>query len=181
MISDSDYTEFENFSKWLGVTQWSSGPSLRSLSLPESGIMILFAIILCHLLLRSSDMVSCFGFGFGSCLPLVFYYFQTPIMRTKYMWISTDNVSSIVADFALCFHGCNFLLIVMFLVHLFRWWENGLSSFEVCSTIRLFIWLYFMWFAKSYRTWFLANICFESPPFWACISNRWDIWRLVKI
>lgn len=23
MISDSDYTEFENFSKWLGVTQWA--------------------------------------------------------------------------------------------------------------------------------------------------------------
>lgn len=24
MVSDSDYTEFDNFTKWLGVSQWSS-------------------------------------------------------------------------------------------------------------------------------------------------------------
>jgi hypothetical protein len=23
MVSDSDYTEFDNFSKWLGVSQWN--------------------------------------------------------------------------------------------------------------------------------------------------------------
>lgn len=57
MISDSDYTEFENFTKWLGVTQWLSGGSL---SCQKLWFCLLLPTVACHWYLQAWYLVLAF-------------------------------------------------------------------------------------------------------------------------
>lgn len=68
MISDSDYTEFDVFSKWLGVSQWSSRWTSSSLSSYLKTLK--YDFVSCYRLSGVWDIVVC---CFGSCLSRVFY------------------------------------------------------------------------------------------------------------
>jgi hypothetical protein len=75
MISDSDYTEFENFTKWLGVTQWAAWDLIKflvvslNLSWEERGSIDLFL---------SCIITSCLPMGFWD-LSLHIRFFFCPL------------------------------------------------------------------------------------------------------
>jgi hypothetical protein len=74
MISDNDYMEFENFTKWLGVTQWLSGSNLRSLSSQKLCFCFLLSNVACYWYLQTWYLV------------LAFVVFYRWIFTSRYLW-----------------------------------------------------------------------------------------------
>jgi len=90
MISDSDYTEFENFTKWLGVTQWLSGSSLRSLSSQKLWFCFLLSNVACYWYLQTWYLV------------LAFVVFYRWIFTSRYLWHLLWEQSICNFQYSLC-------------------------------------------------------------------------------